>query len=57
MPFEKKLEACKKEVEISAAGEGIRFEKDEKGDWYWVSEGAEKVLTEGLERALAVSRP
>ena len=25
------------------------------GDWYWVSDSAETVLTEGLERALGVS--
>jgi len=39
---DKKLEACKKEVETTAADEGIRFEKDDKGDWYWVSFGKEK---------------
>ncbi len=39
---EKKLDACKKEAEVAAAGEGIRFEKDAKGDWWWVSFGKEK---------------
>jgi type IV secretory pathway VirB10-like protein len=39
---EKKLEACKKDAETAAAGEGIRFEKDDKGDWSWVSFGKEK---------------
>jgi len=39
---EKKKEACGKDVETAAAGEGIRFEKDDKGDWWWVSFGKEK---------------
>lgn len=39
---EKKLEACKKDAETAAAGEGIRFEKDDKGDWWWISFGKEK---------------
>ena len=39
---DKKLEACKKDAETAAAGEGIRFEKDAKGDIWWVSFGAEK---------------
>jgi hypothetical protein len=39
---EKKLEACKKDAEAAGAGEGIRFEKDDKGDWWWVSFGKEK---------------
>lgn len=38
----KKLEACMKDVETAAAGEGIRFEKDAKGAWHWVSFGKEK---------------
>ncbi len=39
---DKKLEACKKDAETAAAVEGIRFEKDAKGDWWWVSFGKEK---------------
>jgi hypothetical protein len=39
---DKKLDACKKEAETAAAGEGIRFEKDAKGDWWWISFGKEK---------------
>lgn len=39
---EKKLESCKKDAEAAGAVEGIRFEKDDKGDWYWVSFGKEK---------------
>lgn len=38
----KKLEACEKEVADSAAGEGIRFEKDKDGKLVWTSYGAEK---------------
>ena len=39
---EKKKEACLKDVDASAANEGIRFEKDDKGNWWWVSFGKEK---------------
>lgn len=39
---EKKLEACMKDVEASAGAEGVRFEKDDKGDLWWVSFGQEK---------------
>ncbi len=39
---EKKLEACMKDVEASASAEGVRFEKDDKGDLWWVSFGQEK---------------
>ncbi|MBI2395767.1 MAG: hypothetical protein HYV09_39750 [Deltaproteobacteria bacterium] len=39
---DKKLESCKKDAEAAGANEGIRFEKDDKGDWYWVSFGKEK---------------
>lgn len=39
---DKKLEACKKDAETAAAGEGVRFEKDDKGDWWWISFGTEK---------------
>lgn len=38
----KKLEACLKDVDAAAAVEGIRFEKDAKGGWVWVSFGKEK---------------
>ena len=32
-------------------------EDDENlGDWYWVSDTAQQVLTEGLERVLATGR-
>lgn len=37
----KKQEACMKDVEQSAAGEGFRYEKDDKGTW-WVSFATEK---------------
>ncbi len=37
----KKQEACMKDVETAAAGEGIRFEKNDKGI-VWVSFGKEK---------------
>ncbi len=39
---EKKLDACKKEIEAAAALEGIRFDKDDKGDWWYVDFGSEK---------------
>lgn len=35
----KKVEACQKDVEKTAADEGIRFEKDAKGAWFFVSFG------------------
>ena len=39
---EKKLAACKDDAAKAASGEGIRFEKDKDGKWWWVSFGAEK---------------
>lgn len=39
---DKKLESCKKDAESAASGEGMRFEKDAKGDWWWISFGKEK---------------
>ncbi len=39
---DKKLESCKKDAETAGAVEGIRFEKDDKGEWWWVSFGKEK---------------
>ncbi len=39
---DKKLESCKKDAETAASVEGIRFEKDDKGEWWWVSFGKEK---------------
>jgi hypothetical protein len=35
----KKVEACQKDVETSAGNEGVRFEKDAKGNWFFVSVG------------------
>jgi hypothetical protein len=39
---EKKVQACKDDAATAAAGEGVRFEKDDKGKWFWVSFGTEK---------------
>lgn len=39
---DKKLAACEKDAEAAAANEGIRFEKDDKGNWTWVSFGKDK---------------
>ncbi len=39
---DKKKEACLKDVEAAAAGEGSRYEKDDKGNWWWVSFAQEK---------------
>jgi len=39
---DKKLESCKKDAETAGSVEGIRFEKDDKGEWWWVSFGKEK---------------
>jgi hypothetical protein len=33
----KKVEACQKDVDKAAADEGLRFEKDDKGAWWFVS--------------------
>jgi hypothetical protein len=35
----KKVEACTKDVETTAANEGISFTKDDKGAWWWSSFG------------------
>ena len=34
-----KIDACMKDVSSTAAKEGMRFEKDDKGGWWWVSFG------------------
>lgn len=39
---DKKKEACMKDAEAAAAGEGWRIEKDDKGKMWWVSFGMEK---------------
>ncbi len=39
---EKKKEACVQKVADAGAKEGIRFEKDEEGGWWWVSFGEVK---------------
>lgn len=37
-----KQEACMKDVEKAASAEGFRYEKDDKGNWWWVSFASEK---------------
>ena len=39
---QKKLDACEKAAEDAAANEGCRYEKDDKGAFWWVSFGKEK---------------
>lgn len=37
-----KQEACLKDIEKAASAEGFRYEKDDKGNWWWVSFASEK---------------
>ncbi len=37
-----KQEACLKDIEKAASEEGFRYEKDDKGNWWWVSFASEK---------------
>ena len=48
-----KVDACMKDVAATAAKEGIRFEKDDKGAWWYVSFGADAKGKEVVHNKIA----
>jgi hypothetical protein len=48
-----KIDACMKDVAATAAKEGIRFEKDDKGAWWYVSFGADAKGKEVVHNKIA----
>ena len=54
-PAESRIKLLSGEIPANYIAFDLLAEGDENlGDWYWVSETAGSVLTEGLERALQV---